>query len=56
MCTAIDLIRKNNCRNFVILERSSGIGGTWRDNLYPGMLANVSGELHEVTISDRLLL
>ena len=29
MCTAIDLIKRNNCRNFVILERSAGLGGTW---------------------------
>ena len=35
MCVAIDLIRRNNCRNFVILEKSSGIGGTWNDNRYP---------------------
>lgn len=29
MCIAIDLIKRNNCRNFVILEKSAGIGGTW---------------------------
>lgn len=36
MCTAIDLIQRNECYNFVILERSGGVGGTWRDNKYPG--------------------
>lgn len=36
MCTAIDLIKRNNCRNFIILEKSGGLGGTWRDNKYPG--------------------
>lgn len=36
MCTAIDLIQRNNCKNFVILEKSGGVGGTWRDNKYPG--------------------
>ncbi len=36
MCTAIDLIRRNHCRNFIILEKSGGLGGTWRDNKYPG--------------------
>lgn len=35
MCTAIELL-KRNIRNFVVLEKSSGIGGTWRDNKYPG--------------------
>lgn len=29
ICMAIDLIKRNNCRNFVILEKSSAIGGTW---------------------------
>lgn len=32
---AIDLIKKN-IHNFVILEKSGGPGGTWRDNKYPG--------------------
>lgn len=36
LCTAIDLIQKNKNKNFIILERSSGLGGTWRDNKYPG--------------------
>lgn len=31
MCTAIDFL-KNNIHNFIILERSSSIGGTWHDN------------------------
>lgn len=35
MCTAIDL-KRNNIHNFVILEKSGGVGGTWRDNKYPG--------------------
>ena len=33
---AIDLIKRNKTRNFVILERSSSVGGTWNDNKYPG--------------------
>ena len=36
ICTAIDLIQRNRCRNFVILEKSSSVGGTWNDNKYPG--------------------
>ena len=36
MCMAIDLIKRNNCKNFIILEKSGGLGGTWRDNKYPG--------------------
>lgn len=33
---AIDLIKRNQCRNFVILEKGSSVGGTWNDNKYPG--------------------
>ena len=36
LCTAIDLLVKNKCHNFIILEKSGGLGGTWRDNKYPG--------------------
>lgn len=44
MCVAIDLIRRYNCQNFVIVERSGGFAGTWRDNTYPGGCCD--GELH----------
>jgi hypothetical protein len=33
---AIDLIRRHNCHNFIIVEKSSYVGGTWGDNRYPG--------------------
>lgn len=36
MCNAIDMIRKNKSRDFIILERGSQVGGTWSDNKYPG--------------------
>lgn len=36
ICTAIDLLKRNKCQNFIIVERSGGLGGTWRDNKYPG--------------------
>lgn len=29
MCVAIDLLKRNNCRNFIIIEKSAGVGGTW---------------------------
>ncbi|KAK5045942.1 hypothetical protein LTR84_008728 [Exophiala bonariae] len=46
MCTAIDLIARNNCRNFIILEKSGGVGGTWRDNKYPGCCCDVWSHLY----------
>jgi cation diffusion facilitator CzcD-associated flavoprotein CzcO len=36
LCTAIDLIRHNDSRDFIIVEKGSQIGGTWNDNKYPG--------------------
>ncbi|KAL3464966.1 hypothetical protein BJX64DRAFT_275383 [Aspergillus heterothallicus] len=46
MCMAIDLIKRNNCHNFVILEKSSGVGGTWHDNKYPGCCCDVASILY----------
>jgi cation diffusion facilitator CzcD-associated flavoprotein CzcO len=46
MCTAIDLIKRNKMKNFVIIEKSSGLGGTWRDNKYPGCCCDVWSHLY----------
>ncbi|WEW57145.1 hypothetical protein PRK78_002606 [Emydomyces testavorans] len=35
LCIAINLL-KHNINKFVILEKSAELGGTWRDNTYPG--------------------
>jgi hypothetical protein len=49
ICTAIDLVRRNNCRNFIILEKSSGVGGTWHDNKYPGCCCDVWSALYSLS-------
>ncbi|CAG8362118.1 unnamed protein product [Penicillium salamii] len=46
ICMAVDLIKRNNCYNFVILERSSSVGGTWNDNKYPGSCCDVWSTLY----------
>ncbi|ORY00542.1 flavin-binding monooxygenase-like protein [Clohesyomyces aquaticus] len=46
MCMAIDLIKRNQCHNLVIVEKSSGIGGTWNDNKYPGCCCDVWSMLY----------
>ncbi|KAF2180703.1 flavin-binding monooxygenase-like protein [Zopfia rhizophila CBS 207.26] len=46
MCMAIDLIRRNQCHNFIIVEKSSGVGGTWNDNKYPGCCCDVWSMLY----------
>ncbi|KAJ5777321.1 hypothetical protein N7520_000567 [Penicillium odoratum] len=43
---AIDLIKRNDCRNFVILEKGSSVGGTWNDNKYPGCCCDVWSTLY----------
>lgn len=51
MCTAIDLIKQNNCKNFIILEKSSGVGGTWHDNKYPGACCDVWSQLYSYSFA-----
>ncbi|KFY14415.1 hypothetical protein V492_02637 [Pseudogymnoascus sp. VKM F-4246] len=46
MCMAIDMIRKNKSRDFIILERGSQVGGTWSDNKYPGACCDVWSHLY----------
>ena len=46
MCMAIDLIKRNQCHNFIIVEKSSSVGGTWHDNKYPGCCCDVWSMLY----------
>jgi len=39
-------LKKNNLNDFVLLERGSDIGGTWRDNSYPGAEVDVPTGLY----------
>lgn len=43
--TGIQLARRG-CRSFVILERADDVGGTWRDNTYPGVCCDVPAHLY----------
>lgn len=43
--TGIQLAR-HGCRSFVILERADDVGGTWRDNTYPGVCCDVPAHLY----------
>jgi cation diffusion facilitator CzcD-associated flavoprotein CzcO len=40
LCTAI-LLRERGIEDFVVLERSEEIGGTWYNNRYPGLACDV---------------
>jgi cation diffusion facilitator CzcD-associated flavoprotein CzcO len=45
LCVGIQL-KKMNHQDFVILEKASQVGGTWRDNSYPGAACDVPSHLY----------
>ncbi len=42
-------LQKKNFNDFVLLERGSDLGGTWRDNSYPGAEVDVPTGLYSVS-------
>ncbi|CAD6445494.1 5a2d8619-58a4-48a4-b4d6-828b21260b12 [Sclerotinia trifoliorum] len=51
ICMAVDLIRRNGTRNFIIIEKSSDAGGTWNDNRYPGCCADAWSHLYSYSFN-----
>jgi cation diffusion facilitator CzcD-associated flavoprotein CzcO len=45
LCAGIQL-KKAGIENFVILEKAHGVGGTWRDNTYPGAACDIPSHLY----------
>lgn len=39
-------LKKQGVKNFLILERKSEVGGTWRDNTYPGCACDIPSFLY----------
>ena len=39
--TAAHLLQRGGIEDFVILERAGDVGGTWRDNHYPGLAVDI---------------
>jgi len=35
-------LKEQNIESFLVIERASGVGGTWRDNKYPGIAVDIS--------------
>jgi cyclohexanone monooxygenase len=52
LAMAIRLLQ-NNIRDFVILEKASEIGGTWRENQYPGAACDVQSHLYSLSFSPK---
>lgn len=44
-------LKQSNIDDFVILERSGDIGGTWRDNTYPGCACDIPSHLYSFSFA-----
>src|SRR5690242_9377623 len=45
LCAGIGL-RRAGIEDFVILEKADQVGGTWRDNAYPGAACDIPSHLY----------
>ncbi|MGB5795249.1 MAG: FAD-dependent oxidoreductase [Mycolicibacter algericus] len=52
LCTAIAL-RNNGINNFVVLEKADEVGGTWRENTYPGAACDVMSLMYSFSFAQR---
>jgi cation diffusion facilitator CzcD-associated flavoprotein CzcO len=44
-------LRQEGIRDFVVLERAMDVGGTWRDNSYPGCACDVESHLYSFSFA-----
>jgi len=44
-------LRQEGYDDFVVLERASSVGGTWRDNTYPGCACDVPSHLYSLSFA-----
>jgi cation diffusion facilitator CzcD-associated flavoprotein CzcO len=44
-------LRREGVTDFVVLERAAGVGGTWRDNTYPGCACDVPSHLYSFSFA-----
>ena len=52
LCMGIKLLEQGN-RDFVILEKASEVGGTWRDNQYPGAECDVQSHMYSYSFEGK---
>ncbi|MCH9827975.1 MAG: NAD(P)/FAD-dependent oxidoreductase [Gammaproteobacteria bacterium] len=52
LCMAIKL-KEDGVRNFLVLEKSDEVGGTWRDNTYPGCACDVPSHLYSFSFEPK---
>jgi cation diffusion facilitator CzcD-associated flavoprotein CzcO len=46
-------LRKAGVRNFVILEKADRVGGTWRENTYPGCACDIRSHLYSFSFEPK---
>lgn len=49
--SAVHYLREAGIRDVVVLERASDVGGTWRDNDYPGAACDVPSHLYSLSFA-----
>ena len=52
LCMAIKLKEAGN-ENFVVLEKGQDVGGTWRDNSYPGCACDVQSHMYSYSFAPK---
>ncbi|HVU75079.1 MAG TPA: NAD(P)/FAD-dependent oxidoreductase [Mycobacteriales bacterium] len=45
------MLRRRGERSFVLLERGDDVGGTWRDNTYPGCACDVKSQIYSYSFA-----
>jgi cation diffusion facilitator CzcD-associated flavoprotein CzcO len=50
LCAGIEL-KRAGFHDFVILEKADGVGGTWRDNSYPGAACDIPSHLYSYSFA-----
>lgn len=48
LCMAAQLRREGE-DSFLVLEKSAGVGGTWRDSIYPGCTSDIPSHLYSLS-------
>ncbi len=48
---AVHALREAGIESFLVLERAAGVGGTWRDNTYPGLACDVPSHLYSLSFA-----
>lgn len=52
LCMGIQLLQRG-IDSFTIYEKSDGVGGTWRDNTYPGAACDVPSHLYSLSFAPK---